>query len=80
MLDCGGRDDPIKEDLLKNVDFISPNETELKRVMNITDKNIKIDETLIRQQLLSKYPKMVVVLKKGSDGSCVLTNNLKLDV
>ena len=27
ILDCGGRDDPISEDLLKNLDYISPNET-----------------------------------------------------
>ena len=29
----GGRDDPLSEELLKTIDIISPNETELKRVM-----------------------------------------------
>lgn len=29
----GGRDDPLSEELLNIVDIISPNETELKRVM-----------------------------------------------
>lgn len=33
ILDMGGRDDPLSEELLKTVDIISPNETELKRVM-----------------------------------------------
>ena len=28
-LDCGGDDLVIKDDLLRNLDFISPNETEL---------------------------------------------------
>jgi hypothetical protein len=27
ILDCGGRDDHISEDLLMNLDYISPNET-----------------------------------------------------
>lgn len=27
MLDCGGSDEEIPEDLLKNLDFISPNST-----------------------------------------------------
>lgn len=27
MLDCGGRDDHIPEELLANLDYISPNET-----------------------------------------------------
>jgi sugar/nucleoside kinase (ribokinase family) len=27
ILDCGGRDDPIPEELLENLDYISPNET-----------------------------------------------------
>lgn len=29
MLDCGGRDDKITNELLENLTFISPNETEL---------------------------------------------------
>jgi sugar/nucleoside kinase (ribokinase family) len=38
MLDCGGRDDLISSALLKNVDFLSPNETELLRLAQ--DPNI----------------------------------------
>ena len=30
----GGRDDPFSEELIKNVDIISPNETELERVIS----------------------------------------------
>jgi len=34
MLDCGGRDEDIPNKLLENLDFISPNETELARLIN----------------------------------------------
>ena len=32
ILDCGGRDDNIPNELLDNITYISPNETELKRI------------------------------------------------
>jgi ribokinase len=38
ILDCGGRDDPISDELLDNITYISPNETELERL----DDTIKI--------------------------------------
>ena len=34
MLDCGGRNDIIEQELLDNLTFISPNETELERLIN----------------------------------------------
>ena len=34
MLDCGGRNDLIEKELLDNLTFISPNETELERLIN----------------------------------------------
>ncbi|KAL4463941.1 hypothetical protein ABPG74_005878 [Tetrahymena malaccensis] len=81
MLDCGGRDEDIPEELLQNIDFISPNQSELKRVMNINSSSheeITVDE--IRQQLLSKYPNLTVVLKEGSKGSAVITKTDHLHV
>ena len=33
MLDCGGRDDKINDDLLSHLTFVSPNETELERII-----------------------------------------------
>lgn len=33
ILDMGGRDEPLTEDLIKNCDIISPNETELQRLI-----------------------------------------------
>lgn len=34
MLDCGGRADIISDRLLNSLTFISPNETELERIIN----------------------------------------------
>lgn len=33
MLDCGGRNEPFDKELLENLTFISPNETELERLI-----------------------------------------------
>jgi len=33
ILDVGGRDEPLSEELLNLVDILSPNETELERVI-----------------------------------------------
>lgn len=40
MLDCGGRNDHIPTVLLSNLDYISPNETELLRI----DPDIDIND------------------------------------
>ena len=32
IMDCGGRDDEIPEEMLNYLDYISPNETELLRI------------------------------------------------
>lgn len=37
ILDCGGSDEEIPESLIKNLTFLSPNETELLRI----DSSIK---------------------------------------
>jgi ribokinase len=64
ILDCGGRDDPIPEELLQNLDYISPNQTELARL----DPTINLDDIVneVRNKLISKYPKLKVLLKEGS--------------
>lgn len=78
MLDCGGRDEQISDALLKNLDFISPNETELARLMNSKSANITTEE--IRNSLLAKYPNLIVVLKLGENGSAILTKQTRIDV
>lgn len=39
MLDCGGRDDHIPVQLLENLDYISPNETQVLRI----DPDVDVD-------------------------------------
>ena len=58
MLDCGGRDEPIPNDLLANLDYISPNETELERLIGEklnTDDKIENLVAIIKNKLLSKH-------------------------
>ena len=74
MLDCGGRDDEIPEQLLESLKFISPNESELARLLNIDIKE-NIDINIIREKLLKKYQNLIVVLKLGSKGSAILTSS-----
>lgn len=77
MLDVGGRDEPSPDLLLENLDFISPNETELARLMNVAE-DVDLSTTFIRENLLSKYKNLVVVLKLGARGSQVITNELDI--
>ena len=74
ILDCGGSDDPISEDLLLNLDYISPNQTELARL----DPTINLDDIVneVRKKLISKYPNLKVLLKEGSKGSSLISSTL----
>lgn len=74
ILDCGGRDDPIPEELLQNLDYISPNQTELVRL----DPTINLDDIVneVRNKLISKYPHLKVLLKEGSKGSSLISSTL----
>lgn len=64
ILDCGGRDEDIPEELILNIDFISPNQSELKRVMHLDPTSeLEITVDSIRKDFISKYPNLAVVLK-----------------
>ena len=79
ILDCGGRDDEIPEELLDNITYISPNETELLRL----DSSISLSEPInlvtlveeVRNKLLTKRPNLRVLLKLGSRGSAIITKD-----
>jgi len=43
ILDVGGRDELLSHDLLEDIDIISPNETELERVIH---KKVASDDSL----------------------------------
>lgn len=72
-LDCGGRDDVIPDELLKDLDFLSPNETELLRIV---DQDIDLDHQI--QKLLDSYPNLTVLLKLGEKGCTIYNKDFKL--
>lgn len=43
ILDMGGKDEPLDKELLRSVDIISPNETELGRILGTKDLAIESD-------------------------------------
>ena len=49
---------------MKNIDFLSPNETELERIIGDIQEH-KITAEYIRSHLLKKYTEMNVLLKLG---------------
>lgn len=68
ILDVGGRDELLSHDLLEDIDIISPNETELERVIH---KKVSSDDSLKQEivEFISKYPKIKLLLKQGEHGS-----------
>lgn len=68
ILDVGGRDEPLSEELLQNVDILSPNETELERVIG---RKVESHEHA-RQEVhtfMKSHPAIRVLLKQGEFGS-----------
>jgi hypothetical protein len=88
MFDCGGRAEKIDEALLNTVTFISPNETELERIIDdrVSEATTDFEKyllielyyrdivELVRSKLLSVHPNLFVLLKLGSRGSMMVTN------
>ena len=62
VADCGGRDDEMNDDYLKNIDYLSPNQTELQRIIGGFKDKENMDQ-MLKEQLLSKYGNMKILLK-----------------
>jgi len=60
----------IPEALLEALDFISPNETELMRLMNSDISEINPEE--IKKKFLIQYKNLTFILKLGDKGSRVI--------
>jgi sugar/nucleoside kinase (ribokinase family) len=80
MLDCGGTDEEISAELMNNLDFISPNTTELLRIDPTIDSDKDNVVESIREKLIKKYPNLTFILKMGSKGSRVITDKLNVYV
>ena len=77
ILDIGGRDEPLSEELLNLVDMISPNETELDRVIGKKAHNYEEAKQGILAYVTDPATNtikrdLVVVLKMGAEGSAFL--------
>jgi ribokinase len=70
ILDVGGRDEPFTEELFRYVDILSPNETELIRVLGKKPRDQEEHDHEI-ELFLRKYPHMKLLLKKGEFGSAI---------
>ena len=57
ILDVGGRDEPLTHELLQYLDILSPNETELERVIGKkANSKEEVEEEIFK--LVQKYPQM----------------------
>lgn len=82
IFDVGGSDAEFKNDLIHYIDIISPNETELERILGYKVENIR-DEDVIRKalgELRSKHnnEKLKLLLKLGKHGSLFIDENNNL--
>jgi len=72
--DCGGRNEPFPEGMLDYVDFLSPNQPELKTLLGgefTEELNIEV----VKSKLLTKHPNLKIFLKMGSKGCGILTKD-----
>jgi ribokinase len=73
----GGEDKPITKELLALLDVISPNKTELKRILG-REVNVESDEEVIKaveeMRSVSGNKNLCLLLKLGSKG-CLYVNN-----
>ena len=82
ILDVGGEDSPISNDLLSLLDIISPNDTELNRIAVSEDTKISniqdIDSVLACIKAIrsnSNNPNLEFLLKLGADGSMFIAKD-----
>lgn len=62
VLDCGGRDEPLKEELISLLDFISPNEVRATKLDPNTYR-LSLPAFLGRATLKKRYiPRIIFVL------------------
>ncbi len=81
ILDVGGADEPFSTELLSLLDIISPNKTELKRILN---KDVNVDDydellsAVKEMRSISNNSNLNVLVKLGSKGSIYIDENDKL--
>jgi ribokinase len=81
VLDMGGADAPLSSELLSLIKIISPNKTELRRILkrdiNFKD-NDKLIEALEEMRTISNNKELCLLLKLGSKGSLYIDEQNKI--
>jgi sugar/nucleoside kinase (ribokinase family) len=83
MLDCGGRAEKFSKEFLEHLHFISPNETELERIVHQEiDENTPEEKlvAIVQEKALIHYPNLVVILKLGANGSLLISKEYTVRV
>jgi len=62
----------MSDEYLDLIDILSPNDTELERIIG----ELTIDEKVIREKLLTRHPKLKILLKLGKNGAAILTKDI----
>lgn len=79
VLDCGGEEGPLSEELLNRVSVLSPNETELERLTGMTVGSE--DEAVAAARSLMRGSKVgAVLIKRGALGSLLVSDEAGQDV
>lgn len=91
-MDYGGRDEPLSEDLLKNLDFMSPNEVLIQKLKTSISfilyektelarflnkqENEPVDVDHLKKTVLDKHKNLRFLMKLGSKGSQFISNTI----
>lgn len=80
--DAGGEDRPISSQMLQSCDYLIPNESELKRLVESSGENIEISEEDDKDSVIVAYAKCLqkmgaknVLVTRGSQGSTLVTED-----
>lgn len=74
LLDMGGKDEDLSDELIRQVDILSPNETELSR-LKVFVENQSMPVKL--ENLIKCNPGMDILLKQGADGAAYYENSFR---
>jgi ribokinase len=81
ILDMGGEDRPISNKLLNLLDIISPNKTELRRILN-KEIDVTSDEEVVKaveeMRTISDNKNLCLLLKLGSKGCLYVDKDNKI--
>lgn len=73
VMDAGGFDEPLPQDLLKAITVLSPNETELSRITGLPCDTL--EQVLVAAAKIQEVGVKQVLVKRGEHGSVLVTQD-----